>query len=108
LFELPPGSGEAVLGCLCFVAFLKGGREERFATGALVANVTVTEGLEVLGAPHLKWVSLALDIVLLGVLVGLALRSAKAWPMPAASCQLVDTSRTLRCSSIRRSESGLT
>ena len=58
---------------------------------ALVANVAVTRGFELAGAPHQKWACLGIDAVLLLVLIGVALRSTKAWPMMAASCQLVDT-----------------
>ena len=91
LYHIPPVLGEAVLACLWLFAVLKGGREERFAATALVANVAVTRGFELAGGPHLKWVDLGLDAVLLLYLIGLALRSTKAWPMMAASCQLVDT-----------------
>ena len=91
MYELRRGSGDVVLSCLWLFAFLKGGQEERFATSALVANVAITLVLEVASPPHLKWAYLAIDALLLLVLIGLALRSAKAWPMMAASCQLVDT-----------------
>lgn len=91
MYELPRASGDVVLGGLCVFAFLKGGWEEQVATAALVANVAMTWLLEATRPPHLTWACLAIDAVLLLALVGLALRSATAWPMMAASCQLLDT-----------------
>ena len=91
MYELPPAVGASVLAGLWLFALLKGGQDERFAATALVANVAVSWVVEVSRVPHLKWVCLALDAALLLVLIGLALRSAKVWPMMAASCQLVDT-----------------
>lgn len=90
-FELPHGSGDVLLACLCVFAFLKGGREERFATAALAANVAVTILLRDIRWPQVQWAGFAADVFLLIALFALALRSAKFWPMSAAAFQLLAT-----------------
>lgn len=72
-------------------AMLRGGVEERLVVWGLCLNAVLTVTLRDLSWPHVQWIGFGLDAALLGLLVWIALRSAKYWPMPAAAFQLLAT-----------------
>jgi hypothetical protein len=90
-FQLPPWLGLAILLCVFAAALLKGGGDERAAAVGLVANVLFTALLRDRSWPHVQWTEFALDVLLLALLVGIALRSRKFWPLSAAAFQLLAT-----------------
>jgi hypothetical protein len=90
-FALPPWIGVTVLICLAVAAFLRGGAEERIVAGALVANVAATVVLRDWSMPHLQTDEFVLDVALLALMLTVALKSPKYWPLPAAAFQLLAT-----------------
>lgn len=86
---LPPWLGLVVLFAVSAAAFLKGGSEERLIAACLLMNVTATVVLRDPSWPHLQWAAFGVDLAQLGVLVGIALRSAKYWPLAAAGFHLL-------------------
>ncbi len=90
-FQLPPWIGLAVLFCVFVAALLTGGGEEKAASAALAADVIFTFLLRDRSWPHVQWTEFAFDVLLLALLVGIALRSAKFWPLAAAAFQLLAT-----------------
>jgi hypothetical protein len=91
LHNLPPWFGPTLLVGLCAAAFLKGGVEERLAAASLLANVALTLIMRDTRWPHVQWTGFALDVLLTAVLLAVALRTPKFWPLPAAAFQLLAT-----------------
>ena len=87
--ELPPWLGLAVLLAVCGGAFLRGGVEERLAATGLLASVAFTVLLRDRSWPHLQTAGFVMDVLVLALLIGIALRSPKFWPMAAAGFQLL-------------------
>jgi len=86
---LPAWLGPAILFLVCTGAVLKGGLEERLTAVALLSNVAATVAMRDRSWPHLQWAGFSVDVLLLLVLVVIALRSPKFWPLAAASFQLL-------------------
>jgi hypothetical protein len=74
---------------VCGSAFWKGGRDEQIAAGAIALAVLITVVLRDPNWAGTQWGAFAADIGLLVVLVVLALRSARFWPLFAAAFQLL-------------------
>jgi hypothetical protein len=90
-FVLPPQIGLTVLICVALAAMLKGGLEERITVGGLLANIAVTVVLRIPSGRDIQWAGFTADILFLLLLMIVALRSAKFWPLPAAAFQLLAT-----------------
>jgi hypothetical protein len=89
ILALPLWFPTAVIGSSCFFAVTKGGTEERiagsyFALAALAAPFLIDRTW-----PGTQWAMFAVDAVYLLLLLGLALRSSRYWPIPAAAFQLL-------------------
>jgi hypothetical protein len=85
---LPTWFPIVVIGGVCAAALLKGGREERIAAGAFVLGTLAT--------PFIKdyswgtqWAIFGVDVVYLALLLVIALRSPRYWPLCAAGFQLL-------------------
>jgi len=87
--ELPPWLGFVVLSVVCSAAFLKGEFEERLTAAALLLSIGVTVVLRDRSWSHLQVAGFVMDVLVLVVLVGISLRTAKFWPMAAAGFQLL-------------------
>lgn len=74
---------------VCGIAAWRGGNEERLAAGGLLAGWALSmvayrsHGLET------EWGIMLIDLALLGLLVWIALRSPRHWPMVAAGFHLL-------------------
>jgi hypothetical protein len=90
-FVLPPQIGLTLLLCVAVAAMLRGGLEERITMAGLLANIATTVVLRIPTGRHFQWAGFTADILFLGLLVVVALRSAKFWPLPAAAFQLLAT-----------------
>jgi hypothetical protein len=90
-FALPPWIGVTCLIVLAVAAFLRGGVEERIVAAGLVANVMATVALRDWSLPHLQVGEFILDVAMFVLVLTVALRSDKYWPMPAAAFELLDT-----------------
>lgn len=86
---LPPWLGLVVLLAVCSGAFLKGGVEERLTAAALLASVAVTVLFRDRSWTSLQTAGFAMDVIVLLLLVAIALKSAKYWPMFGAGFQLL-------------------
>jgi hypothetical protein len=89
-FALPPSLGVAVLLSVCVGALLKGGWEERITALGLLANVAFTVILRDRSWPHLQWAGFEADILFFALILAIALRSRKYWPLAAAAFALLD------------------
>ena len=86
---LPPGFPIVVIGSSCCFALSKGGREERIAAVAF--------GLACLAAPFItdhrwpatQWAMSAVDVGYFILLLTIALRTSRIWPLPATAFQLL-------------------
>ena len=88
-YALPPWVGLAIAVIVSGGAFWKGGREEQVAAGGLMLSWLSTM---VLRDPHwigAQWGAFGADSCLLLLLVGLALRTKRYWPLAAAAFQLL-------------------
>ncbi|ACG79890.1 conserved hypothetical protein [Phenylobacterium zucineum HLK1] len=86
---LPPWFGLTLMAVVCGAAVWKGGWEERLTAMAfLIAWIATLIGRdrEWLGT---QWGAFAVDVVLLGFLVVVALKSARYWPIFAAGFHLL-------------------
>jgi hypothetical protein len=90
-FVLPPQIGLTVLLCVALAAILKGGLEERIVVAGLLANIAVTVLLRIPSGRAVQWAGFAADVLFLLLIVVVALRSAKFWPLAAAAFQLLAT-----------------
>jgi hypothetical protein len=87
--EIPPWLGILILVVVSSGAIWKGEVEERIAGAALFVTVFATYLLRDHSWPSLQYAAFAMDAVMLAVLVFLALRTAKYWPLAAAGFQLL-------------------
>jgi hypothetical protein len=71
-------------------AFLRAGAEERLACLALLSSLTMTKVFRDTTWSGIQWGALTGDIFMLGVLVVIALRSKRYWPIWAAGFQLLN------------------
>jgi hypothetical protein len=88
-YGLPPWFGLALMASVCGAAFWRGGREEQMTAGALLLSWVATIILRDPQWIGPQWGAFVADIFLLIFLVGLALRSAKYWPIFAAGFHLL-------------------
>lgn len=86
---LPLWLGPLILLLVSGAAFWKGGSEERLTAACLLMNVTATVVLRDPSWPHLQRAAFGADLVQLAVLLWIALRSAKYWPLAAAGFHLL-------------------
>lgn len=87
--EIPPWLGILVLVVVSSGAIWKGEAEERIAGAALFVTVFATYLLRDHSWPSLQYAAFGMDLVMLAVLLFLALRTAKYWPLAAAGFQLL-------------------
>lgn len=87
--EIPPWLGSAILLGVCGLAFLKGGVEERVTAVTLFIATWGTILLRDRSWPQVQATAFALDVAVLAVLLVIALRTAKYWPLAAAGFQLL-------------------
>jgi len=76
---------------ICGFAFLKGEEPERLAAGAYVLGWLTSMLIQDSTDPtsgYRAWLVI-IDVVILGVLVGLTWKAKRAWPAWAAACQLL-------------------
>ena len=74
---------------VCGGAFWRGGREEQTAAGAMLLSVLATLFLRDPKWSGTQWGAFAADAGLLVVLLVIALRTARFWPLFAAAFQLL-------------------
>lgn len=86
---LPPWLGPAILLLVSTAAFLKGDWEERIAAGCLLMNVTVTVAMRDRTWQHMQWAGFGADLVQLAVLMVIAFKTTKFWPLAAAGFHLL-------------------
>ena len=86
---LPPWFGLTLMALVCGAAAWRGGWEERTTAMAfMIAWMTTLLGRDQAWIGT-QWGTLAVDAVLLGFLVAVAMRSDKYWPLFAAGFQLL-------------------
>jgi hypothetical protein len=88
-YELPPFLGPTILCLVCAAALAKGEWEERLTAMGLLVNVALTLLLRDYSWPKVQNTGLAIDAAFLVVLVLIAFKSVKFWPIMASSCQVV-------------------
>ena len=94
-YAIPPWVGLAITFIVCGGAFLKGGREEQLAAGGLLLSWVATlllrdpNWLRDPNSAGLDWGASGADVCLLVLLVVIATRSRRFWPMFAAAFQLL-------------------
>lgn len=86
---LPPWLGFVVMFVVCSGAFIRGGVEERLTAGGLLTNVAATVVLRDPSWPQLQRAGFAIDVLFLVLLLVIALRTVKFWPLAAAGFQLL-------------------
>ena len=86
---LPPWLGFVVMFVVCSGAFIRGGVEERLTAGGLLTNVAATVVLRDPSWPQLQRAGFAIDVLFLVLLLVIALRTVKFWPLSAAGFQLL-------------------
>jgi hypothetical protein len=86
---LPPWLGFAVMFAVCSCAFIRGGVEERLTAGGLMTNVAATVVMRDYSWPQLQRAGFIVDILLLVLLLAIAMRTRKFWPLAAAAFQLL-------------------
>ena len=86
---LPPWLGLAVMFVVCSCAFIRGGLEERLAAGSMLINVTATQVLRDYSWPQVQPAGFIADVLSLVLLLAIALRTPKYWPLAAAAFQLL-------------------
>lgn len=84
-------------------AFWKGDEPERMGAAAYAMVVLATTMIKGDATPNLpRWGMMGIEIILLGVFIGIAWHSRRAWPVWAASFQaLIVTSHLLVAASLR-------
>ena len=86
---IPPWVGALVALLACGGALWKGAFEERCAAVGLLCSMGLTLALRDTSWPKVQSAEFAADIANLGLLIWIALRSPKYWPMAAAGFQLL-------------------
>jgi hypothetical protein len=88
-YQLPIWVWPTVLLGVCGLAAWRGEDEERLAAGGELASWAVTLLVFRSRSEGTQWSVLAIDTVLLGLFVWIALRSRRYWPLFAAGFQLL-------------------
>lgn len=86
---LPPWLGFVVMFVVCSGAFIRGGVEERLTAGGLLTNVAATVVMRDHSWPQLQSAGFIVDVLFLVLLLAIALRTSKFWPLAAAAFQLL-------------------
>lgn len=86
---LPPWLGFVVMFLVCSGAFVRGDVEERLTAGGLMTNVLATVVMRDPSWPQLQRAGFLVDVLFLLLLLGIALRTRKFWPLAAAAFQLL-------------------
>lgn len=86
---LPSWFGPTVTIALCLFAIWRGGLEERLAAANLWLNTTATHLLRDYSWPQVQPAGFVADVLSLVLLLAIALRSRKYWPLAAAAFQLL-------------------
>lgn len=86
---MPPWLGLIIAALVCGAALWKGEFEERMTSCGVLLSLAVTLVFEDRTWPHIQKAIFAADTALFALLVVLALRAQKYWPMAAASVQLL-------------------
>ena len=87
--ELPPWLGQLLTFVVCAAAFLKGDVEERLTAGSIVINIAATRALRDYSWPQVQLGGFVADVLSLVLLLAIALRTHKFWPLAAAAFQLL-------------------
>lgn len=74
---------------VCTIAAVRGRNEERLAAGGMLAAWALTMVVYRTQGQQTEWGILIIDLALLGLLVGIALRSSRYWPLFAAGFHLL-------------------
>jgi hypothetical protein len=88
-YQLPPWVGLAITVAVCGGAFWKGRREEQLAAGGLLLSLMATVVLRDPRWISAQWGAFGADTCLLLLLIWIALRSGRYWPLAAAAFQLL-------------------
>lgn len=86
---LPPWLGALVAFLTCGAALWKGGVEERATAAGILLSLAVTVLLRDNSWPHVQRAIFAADSLLFVLLLVVALRTPKYWPLAAAGFQLL-------------------
>lgn len=86
---LPPAVPILVIGAVCIFSVWKGDREERIAGIAFAIGVVTAPLLKDRQWVGPQWGNFALDAAYFALLIGMALRTRKYWPLFAAGFQLL-------------------
>lgn len=88
-FQLPIWVWPTALMAVCALAVWRGRDEERLAAAGMLANWSLSRILFQAHSQGLQAGVFAVDVILLGLYVWLALRSRRYWPLFAAGFQLL-------------------
>jgi hypothetical protein len=86
---LPPWIGVALLSCVTGAAFFKGGRPERIAAGGITLGVLAGFAMRDRHWSGTQWADFAIDLIFFLLILAIALRSDRYWPIWAAGFQLL-------------------
>lgn len=86
---LPTWLGFAVMLVVCSGAFIRGGVEERLTAASMLINVSATHVLRDHSWPQVQLAGFVADILSLALLLAIALRSRKFWPLAATAFQFL-------------------
>jgi hypothetical protein len=89
LAHILPWFGITLTLVVCAGAFLRGGREEQLVAGGLLLSLAVTLAMRDRSWAGTQWGAFVADTLLLGLLIAIALRSQRYWPLAAAAFQLL-------------------
>jgi hypothetical protein len=88
-YQLPPWVWPLALTAVCAIALWRGRGEEKLAAGGNLAAWALTRLVFEARSEHVQWPVLAIDTAFLVLLLWLALRSGRFWPLFAAGFQLL-------------------
>jgi Na+/citrate or Na+/malate symporter len=88
--EIPPWLGVTIMLIVCGAALWKGEVEERLTGAALLLNAGANVAMRDRSWPHIQTAAFVADSLLLVLLVAIALRTPKFWPLPAAAFVLLN------------------
>lgn len=88
-YALPPWIGFSLTGFLCLAAVFYGRWEERAAAAGLAVNIAITILLRDWHWTGMQWGAFCADLAYLGLMVFIALRTTRFWPLFAAGFQLL-------------------
>lgn len=89
MYQLPSWVWPATLFVICALAVWRGGLEERLAAGANLLAWVLTRLVFADGSELIQWPVLAIDTAFLVLLMWIALRTRRHWPLFAAGFQLL-------------------